>query len=192
MDRLEGGDDYDRKIQRNIARCSYFIPVVSATTQRRLEGYFRREWSYAIDRARNMADGALFVADAGNNRVMAWRSRPRENGESCDFVLGQADASSVDHNRAAYYPTAGAMNMPYGLSVQDGRLIVADTANSRLIGFELAELDMGVGASRLAAQHADFPREAGWTRQLLTLPCDHRYGAAEMERIADRVADFLR
>src|SRR6202162_87881 len=55
MDRLEAGDDYDRKIQRNIARCSYFIPVVSATTQRRLEGYFRREWSYAIDRVRNMA-----------------------------------------------------------------------------------------------------------------------------------------
>ena len=61
FDRLEGGDDYDRKIQRNIARCSYFIPVVSATTQRRLEGYFRREWSYAIDRVRNMADGALFI-----------------------------------------------------------------------------------------------------------------------------------
>ena len=61
IDRLEVGDDYDRKIQRNIMRCSYFIPVVSANTQRRLEGYFRREWSYAIDRARNMADGALFV-----------------------------------------------------------------------------------------------------------------------------------
>jgi hypothetical protein len=61
FDRLEGGDDYDRKIQRNIARCSYFIPVVSATTQRRLEAYFRREWSYAIDRVRNMADGALFI-----------------------------------------------------------------------------------------------------------------------------------
>jgi hypothetical protein len=61
IDRLEAGDDYDRKIQRNIARCSYFIPVVSATTQRRLEGYFRREWSYAMDRVRNMADGALFL-----------------------------------------------------------------------------------------------------------------------------------
>ncbi len=61
IDRLEAGDDYDRKIQRNIARCSYFIPVVSATTERRLEGYFRREWSYALDRARNMADGALFI-----------------------------------------------------------------------------------------------------------------------------------
>jgi hypothetical protein len=61
IDRLEGGDDYDRKIQRNIARCSYFIPVVSACTQRRLEGFFRREWSYAMDRVRNMADGALFI-----------------------------------------------------------------------------------------------------------------------------------
>ena len=61
MDRLEAGDDYDRKIQRNIARCSYFIAVVSQSTQGRHEGYFRREWSYAIDRARNMADGALFI-----------------------------------------------------------------------------------------------------------------------------------
>ena len=61
VERLEGGDDYDRKIQRNIARCSFFIPVVSATTQRRLEGYFRREWSYAIDRTRNMAEGSIFL-----------------------------------------------------------------------------------------------------------------------------------
>lgn len=61
LDRLESGDDFDRKIQRNIARCSYFIPVVSANTERRLEGYFRREWSYAIDRARNMADDSLFI-----------------------------------------------------------------------------------------------------------------------------------
>jgi hypothetical protein len=61
LDRLEAGDDYDRKIQRNISRCSYFIPVISATTERRLEAYFRREWSYAIDRSRNMADGAVFV-----------------------------------------------------------------------------------------------------------------------------------
>lgn len=61
MDRLEGGDDYDRKIHTNISRCSYFMPVVSATTQRRHEAYFRREWSYAVDRARNIAEGAVFV-----------------------------------------------------------------------------------------------------------------------------------
>lgn len=38
-----------------------FLPVISATTQRRHEGYFRREWSYAVDRTRGMADGAVFI-----------------------------------------------------------------------------------------------------------------------------------
>ena len=61
MDRLSSGDDYDRKIQKNIARCAYFIPIVSANTERRLEAYFRREWSYAVDRTRNIADGAVFL-----------------------------------------------------------------------------------------------------------------------------------
>lgn len=61
LDRLESGDDYDRKIRANIARCGYFVPVVSATTQRRLEAYFRREWSYAVDRSRNIAEGAVFI-----------------------------------------------------------------------------------------------------------------------------------
>ena len=61
VERLESGDDYDRKIRGNIARCSYFLPVISATTQRRHEAYFRREWSYAVDRTRGMADGAVFI-----------------------------------------------------------------------------------------------------------------------------------
>jgi hypothetical protein len=61
IDRLESGDDYDHKIRANIGRCSYFVPVISATTQRRHEGFFRREWSYAVDRARNIAEGAVFI-----------------------------------------------------------------------------------------------------------------------------------
>jgi hypothetical protein len=61
LDRLEGGDDYDRKIRANIARCSFFVPIISATTQRRHEAYFRREWSYAVDRSRSIAEGAVFI-----------------------------------------------------------------------------------------------------------------------------------
>jgi hypothetical protein len=61
MDRLEGGDDYDRKVRQNISRCAFFLPVISATTQRRHEAYFRREWSYAVDRSRNMIEGAVFI-----------------------------------------------------------------------------------------------------------------------------------
>jgi hypothetical protein len=61
FDRLESGDDYDQKIRANIARCSFFLPIISANTQRRFEGYFRREWGYAVDRSRNIAEGAVFI-----------------------------------------------------------------------------------------------------------------------------------
>jgi len=61
MDRLESGDDFMRKIRGNVARCSYFIPVISATTQRRVEGWFRREWNWAVDRTEGMAAGARFI-----------------------------------------------------------------------------------------------------------------------------------
>ncbi len=61
MDRLESGDDFARKIRGNVARCGYFIPVVSATTQRRVEGWFRREWNWAVDRTEGMLAGARFI-----------------------------------------------------------------------------------------------------------------------------------
>lgn len=61
MDQLEGGDDFARKIRDNVSRCSFFIPVISGTTQRRVEGWFRREWNWAVDRTLGMAHGATFI-----------------------------------------------------------------------------------------------------------------------------------
>jgi hypothetical protein len=86
MDRLEAGDDYDRKIQSNIARCSYFIPVVSSTTQRRIEGYFRREWSYALDRSRNMAEGALFILPVSVDATNGAEARVPERFKALHFT----------------------------------------------------------------------------------------------------------
>jgi hypothetical protein len=101
-----------------------------------------------------VAGETVLVADAGNNRVMAWWKFPASNGAPCDFVFGQPDMASVDHNRAAYYPTEDGMSMPYGLTVYGNRLVVADTANSRLLGFDPAGLAMGAAASWLTGQHA--------------------------------------
>ena len=100
-----------------------------------------------------VADRRLLISDAGNNRIMVWETWPQSNGAPCDFVLGQTDTIGVDHNQAAYYPTATAMSMPYGLAVQGEQLIVADTANSRLIGLPVGDLAMNAAASRLAGQH---------------------------------------
>ncbi|ODR99403.1 hypothetical protein AUC68_05385 [Methyloceanibacter methanicus] len=100
-----------------------------------------------------MAGGALFVADAGDNRVMAWNAMPSSNGQRCDYVLGQSGFAGLDHNRAHYFPTAATVNMPYGVATLGNRLVVADTANSRLLGFEIGDLAMGSAATRLSGQH---------------------------------------
>lgn len=60
-DRLEAGDLYDLKIKRNIRGCSFFIPVISRNTERRLEGYFRREWRLADERTMGIADSMPFI-----------------------------------------------------------------------------------------------------------------------------------
>jgi TolB-like protein len=58
---LTGGDAWDQKIRRQIRDCEYFMPVVSANTEARKEGYFRREWRLAVERSLDMADDVLFL-----------------------------------------------------------------------------------------------------------------------------------
>jgi TolB-like protein/Flp pilus assembly protein TadD len=58
---LRGGDAWDREIKKHIRDCALFIPVISRTTQSRLEGYFRREWKFAVDRTLDMAEGKPFL-----------------------------------------------------------------------------------------------------------------------------------
>jgi hypothetical protein len=102
--------------------------------------------------AATVAGEALFIADSGDNRVMAWRRLPSENGAPADYVIGQNDPHASEHNRANYSPDAASLNMPYACAVMGESLIVADTANSRLLGFRLAELAMGASARRLCGQ----------------------------------------
>jgi hypothetical protein len=58
---LEPGDHWDRKIQRHIRYCALFVPLISANTQERREGYFRREWRWAAERAEGFAEGEAFI-----------------------------------------------------------------------------------------------------------------------------------
>ena len=58
---LDGGDAWDQKIRRQIRGCDYFMPLISAQTAARSEGYFRREWRLAVERTLDMADDHLFL-----------------------------------------------------------------------------------------------------------------------------------
>ena len=58
---LEHGDEWDAKIRRQIRECVLFLPVISANTQARHEGYFRIEWELAAERAMGIATGVAFI-----------------------------------------------------------------------------------------------------------------------------------
>jgi hypothetical protein len=106
-------------------------------------------WPHAI----TFPSHGLCIADAGNNRLMLWHLRPTNNNTACDVLVGQSGAVGVEHNQTSYYPDAACLNMPYGATIAGDLLIVADTANSRLIAWRIDELTRhGVAAHALAAQ----------------------------------------
>jgi TolB-like protein/Flp pilus assembly protein TadD len=58
---LRGGDRWDRQIRQQIRDCTLLIPVISANTQLRPEGYFRLEWRLAVERTQLMSDRVPFL-----------------------------------------------------------------------------------------------------------------------------------
>ena len=58
---LVGGDAWDAKIRKQISECALFLPIISADTQAREEGYFRIEWELAAQRALGIASGVAFI-----------------------------------------------------------------------------------------------------------------------------------
>ena len=86
-----------------------------------------------------MWDDNLVVTDAGNNRVMIWEGIPTANNAPCEVVLGQKNFNFVELNQGFYLPNASSLSMPYGVDIWGDYLIVADTANSRLVGWKKRE-----------------------------------------------------
>ena len=58
---LRGGDVWDQKIRQQIRECALFLPLISANTTARGEGYFRLEWARAEQRAQRMARNRTFI-----------------------------------------------------------------------------------------------------------------------------------
>jgi tetratricopeptide (TPR) repeat protein len=62
---LRGGDAWDQSIRKQIKECALFLPLVSAHTQVRTEGYFRLEWHLAEQRSYLIAKGRPFIVPVG-------------------------------------------------------------------------------------------------------------------------------
>lgn len=127
---LVGGDAWDQKIRGQIRACDYFMPVISAHTEARHEGYFRREWRLAVERTLDMADDHVFLlpvvidatAESGARVPERFRSvqwlrlpdgRPTEALETLcrRLVAGNAAASAA---RPVWEPAAAPGARPVG------------------------------------------------------------------------------
>jgi len=103
-------------------------------------------WPHAIAGTGDL----LWVSDAGNHRVLGWNGRP-DGDRAADWVLGQKDFSSAwemphggqGSSRLRFpYSITLCNNGPVGCSAgsdsgKDGCLAVADTANNRVLFWEM-------------------------------------------------------
>jgi hypothetical protein len=73
----------------------------------------------------------LYIADAGNHRVLGWTSRP-DLDIPADLVIGQPDFGTA--TELPYGPQqADMLRFPYAVDTDGTTLVIADTANNRVL-----------------------------------------------------------
>lgn len=111
--------------------------------------------------------GMLFVADTGNNRILGYAD-PFRAGATASVVIGQPDFDMVVANKGGQ--SAGSLDMPRAILVQEGQLLVADTGNNRVLVFKnlptvnfqradlvIGQLDFGSSYSRADRTRLEAP-----------------------------------
>ena len=191
---LTGGDAWDAKIRGQIKTCALFVPVISAATQARREGYFRIEWKLAAQRTHAIADGTPFllpvVIDAtgegealvpGEFREVQWTRLPGgEVGEKfCARVAKLLGGSAMEAGRPRPAERGEGAASPVQAPSR-GRLPLA------LTGVALLAI---VAVGWLMSHKPESTKSAGKT--LAVLPFVVSGGEKDEETLADGIADEL-
>jgi hypothetical protein len=101
--------------------------------------------------------GKLFVLDRGDERLLIWNSIPSTNGVSADVVVGQTGFTSSSMPNP---PSASTLANPESFEVADGKLIVSDTQNSRVLIWNSIPTTNGASADVVLGQ-GDFVHYTG-------------------------------
>ncbi len=125
---FRGGEAWDRLIRQRIRSCRLFVPLISANTQARLEGYFRLEWRIAAERMLLMADVKPFLLPVAIDGV------------------SERDAEVPDSFRAVQW-----------ISLARGQISAAFTGRiSQLLGTEPAQAQVEVSSTSSAWRNTVF------------------------------------
>ena len=106
-------------------------------------------------------DGSLFVADAGNDRVLVYDRVPTSNGMRADLVIGQPNFVQLTESEGP-----GSVRSPSSLAYDGKNLYVADPFTRRVLiftrGYDMVELDgiRNSAAVRIHSRgHLEFDQE---------------------------------
>ncbi len=94
------------------------------------------------------SDGVhLVVADSNNNRVLIWNSLPTATGTPPDVVVGQ---TSFTTNTGG--TTSSTLTYPSGAFIANGKLVVVDQKNNRVLVWNTVPTTNGAAASVVLGQ----------------------------------------
>jgi len=94
----------------------------------------------------------FYVADYGNNRILGWNTIPSGPAVEPDFVIGQSDFTGNQPGTAAT-----SLALPSSVQIANGKLVVADSGNNRVLYWSQIPSQNGAKATNVIGQ-ADFAR----------------------------------
>jgi TolB-like protein len=197
---LRGGDAWDRSIRQQIHDCALFVPIISQHTHERLEGYFRREWRLAVERAGDMAENRAFlvpvVIDSTTERDPSVPEKFRElhwtrlpGGETppafverVRLLLSHEDSHALDPARSASSAVANHAPAPRGL-IRRGRTRVLSAAIAAALLLALGYF----GLERSNRSKPSIPDAAS----IAVLPLANESGEASQQYFSDGISEDL-
>jgi hypothetical protein len=104
-----------------------------------------------------LSDGSrLFIADAGNNRILVYNRIPTASGEPADVVLGQISERIDQDSEPLRISSSDSLRTPSALAWDGTNLYVSDPFNRRVMVFTLADQELPKTGVRNAASREIF------------------------------------
>jgi len=197
---LRGGDVWDRDIRDRIHECRLFIAVISANTEARDEGYFRREWKLAVDRTHDMAEDRAFLVPVVIDGTSERSARVPDSFKRVQWTRltgGETAAAFVERVRGLLslaQPGLGAKTNP----MQTDPVAVA-TANRRPLPLRRTVLLAIAAAAVLALSYLALERlartkttvQGAMSNSIAVLPLTNESGDASQQYFSDGISEDL-
>ena len=196
---LRGGDVWDQKIRKEIHDCALFVPVISTHSDARHEGYFRREWRLAVERAGDMSERVAFLvpvvidgtsdsrADVPDRfREVQWTRLPGGETppafvERVRRLLWPESAPAPEHARSASAVASG---------VPAPHRLIRRRRTGVLYGAVAAAAALAIGYFALERLTGSKPSAPG-AASIAVLPLTNESGEASQQYFSDGISEDL-